>query len=249
MDRLRIIGTSHIARESKAMVKRTVSEWQPDIIAVELDQRRLYSLLSRQKRTRFSLYSVRRVGLVGFLFAAIGSWATQKLGRIVSMEPGAEMLEAVRLARKGKKELRLIDQDIEITLKRFSHFLTWKERRNFAADVLKGLFRPRKELEKLGIKSIDLSKVPADGLIESLISRLKDRYPNVYRVLVEERNIVMASRLGDILEKNPGKKVLAVVGAGHRKGMLEILGSAGTAEDSPDRVSISYSVSLGNSPQ
>ena len=70
-------------------------------------------------------------------------------------------------------------------------------------------------MKKLGIKHLDLRKVPPNELIKKLIMRVKIRYPNIYKVLVHERNLYMARVLKLIIEKNPEKDVLAVVGAGH----------------------------------
>ena len=67
----------------------------------------------------------------------IGAGAGKKLGKMVGVAPGSEMKKAVRLAKKNKIKLALIDQDIEITLKRFSKSLTWCEKWNFSVDVIK----------------------------------------------------------------------------------------------------------------
>ena len=48
---------------------------------------------------------------------------------------------------------------------------------------------------------------------------MKKRYPNVYRVLVQERNDVMARNIAVLMKLNPQKKVLAVMGAGHEDEM------------------------------
>ena len=41
--------------------------------------------------------------------------------------------------------------------------------------------------------------------------------------LVEERNKYMVRQLVRLMKEYPGKKILAVVGAGHEKGMRELL--------------------------
>ena len=51
----------------------------------------------------------------------------------------------------------------------------------------------------------------------------KDRYPNIFRVLVKERNSIMARKLFNIMNKHPDKKILAVVGAGHAEDMVKII--------------------------
>ncbi len=214
---LTIIGTSHIAKQSLEDVERAIEDKKPDIIALELDKNRLYSLFKKPGKIR--IYDIKRVGIKGFVFSIIGAWAEKKLGSMVGVAPGSEMKRAVVLARKKGIKIALVDQDIEITLKRFSKSLTWKEKWNFIADVLMGLFGKKKEVEV----EFDLTKVPSKEVIQKLVGKVKKRYPNVHRVLIEERNLVMAENLKDILEKNPDKKILAIMGAGHEDEILELV--------------------------
>jgi pheromone shutdown-related protein TraB len=224
---LMIIGTSHIAKQSLEDVKKAIEGWKPDIVAIELDKRRLYSLFKKPGKIR--VYDIKRIGFKGFIFSLIGAWAEKKLGKMVGVAPGSEMKNAVRLARKNKLRIALIDQDIEITLKRFSKSLTWKERWNFLADILKGIFARPEVIE------FDLSKVPSKKVIKRLIGHVKIRYPNIYKVLIEERNEVMASKLRKILTEYPDKKILAIMGAGHEEDILKLI--------KEPRISYSFSVS------
>ena len=57
------------------------------------------------------------------------------------------MLTAVKLAKKHKIQLALIDQDIEITLKRLSQEITWREKFNFLADIIKAVIFRKKETD------------------------------------------------------------------------------------------------------
>ena len=223
-----IIGTSHIAKQSLEEVERAIEDKKPDIVALELDKNRLYSLFKKPGKIR--IYDIKRVGIKGFVFSLIGVWAEKKLGSMVGVAPGSEMKKAVILARKNGIKIALIDQDIEITLKRFSKSLTWKEKWNFIADVFKGLFSRKRALEI----EFDLTKVPSKVIIQKLIEKVKERYPNVYKVLIEERNFVMADNLKRIMEKNPDKKILAIIGAGHEEEILDLI----------KKPSISYSFNI-----
>lgn len=225
---LTIIGTSHIAKQSLEEVERAIEQGKPDIVALELDSKRLYSLMNREK-SKISIYNIRRVGLKGFIFSLIGAWAEKKLGKLVGVAPGSEMKKAVMLARKNKLKIALIDQDIEITLRRFSKALTWKEKWNFIADIVNQIFAGNREIE------FDLTKVPDRKIIRKLIDKVKIRYPNIYKVLIEERNEVMAKNLEKIMEEHQGKKILAIIGAGHEEDIIDII----------KKPQISYSVKIG----
>ncbi len=236
---LNIIGTSHIARQSIESVKNTILNENPDIIALELDKNRLYGLIHNEKR-KLSIKDIPKIGLKGFLFSWIGSIIQKKLGDYVGVAPGSEMKTAVKLAKKQKAKIALIDQNIEITLKRFSGALTWKERWNLLVDVFKGAVLRKNELGGIGMKKIDLTKVPTREIVRKLIKKMRQRYPNICRVLIDERNMVMAKNLTVLMNENPGKNILAVVGAGHEEEIIALI-----KKDSGNK--ISYSLSFKNS--
>jgi len=231
-----LIGTSHIAKQSMHEVTSAIETEKPEIIAIELDKRRYYALTHNIKR-KVSLLDIKVIGLKGFLFNIIGAWIEKKLGKMVGVEPGSEMMTAINLAKKHNIKIELIDQDIELTLQRISKELTWKERLNFVIDILKGIFLRKSELRKLGITNIDLTRVPSKSLIKKLTKIMKERYPGLYRVLVEERNNVMAANLKKIMEDFPDKKIVAVIGAGHEDELMDLI------KESPE---ITYSFKIRN---
>ncbi len=210
---VKVIGTSHIARESVKEVEKIILEEKPDIVALELDKNRLRALLEKKKGAKISFMDIRKIGVKGFLFALIGAWIEKKLGEKVGVSPGAEMISAFKAARKIESQVALIDQDIEVTLKRFSQELSWKEKWNFVVDLVQGMFGK-------GVIKFDITKVPDVALIQKLLKEVKDRYPNVYKTLVQERNVYMAKKLASLAQLYEDKKILAVVGAGHEEDMI-----------------------------
>ena len=211
---LKIIGTSHIAKESIDKISKAFSEYDPDVVCIELDHKRLDSLLSDSKPDR-SISGIKRYGLQGYMFAVIGGFIQEKLGNVVGVKPGSDMLTAVNLSRLNNKILHLVDQDIEITLRRFSKAFTWKEKFRLLWDILKAPFGKKMK--------IDLNKVPKEELIQKLMADLQKRYPSLYSVLIDERNYVMAKNIYKIMSKNEDKKVLVVIGAGHEEGLLKLI--------------------------
>ena len=216
-ENLILIGTSHIAKQSLEDVKKVISEEKPDIVALELDRQRLNALMSKEKPKKWNLYNIRKVGLRGFIFSLIGAWVEKKLGEIVGVSPGSEMKVAVRLAKKNKIRIALIDQEIGITLRRFSKALSWREKWNFFVDLVKAFVLRKKEVE------FDLTTVPDEKIIRKMIEKVKERYPNIYRVLIEERNIIMAANLSKLMEQENDKKIVAIVGAGHEKEIIKLI--------------------------
>ena len=219
---LHIIGTSHISKQSVNEVKKYILEEKPDIVAVELDLSRAAALLQKQKN-KVSLREIMQIGIRGYVFAKIGQYVQQKLGKMVGVAPGSDMKTAMETARKNNIDVAFIDQPIKITLRNFSHNLTWREKGRFFLDIVKGLIFPKKQMRNLGLANFDLSKVPPDDLIKKMMEHLKIKYPSIYKTLVEDRNKYMVKKIVRIMREKPDKKILAVVGAGHKEGMEELL--------------------------
>ncbi|MBL7147808.1 MAG: TraB/GumN family protein [Nanoarchaeota archaeon] len=210
-----LIGTSHISIESINQISDFINKNKPEIIALELDKKRFYGLLNK---TKLSFKDLVKLGVKAFLFNLIGAYIEKKLGKLVGVSPGDEMLTAVKLSKEFNLKLKLIDQNIEITLKRLIKKFTWKEKFRLILDIIKGLIF-RKPL----IKPFDLRKVPPKKTIRKLIRLVKKRYPSVYKVLIKERNEVMAKHLKYLMFNYKESNILAIVGAGHEDGIIEIL--------------------------
>lgn len=215
MAKIFVLGTSHIARESIEKIKAAFQKHKPDIIAVELDNQRLFALMHKQK-TELGLKNLFRLGMTSYLFLLVGSFVQKKLGQMTGLAPGADMLYASKLALKNKKMLLLIDRDINVTLRRFSKKFSAKEKFRIFTEVLFGGFSKRR-------MAIRLDKIPEEELIEKMLEFAKDRFPNAYEVLIGERNEFMAEKLLQAHKAHPEASVLAVVGAGHKKGIIQLL--------------------------
>jgi pheromone shutdown protein TraB len=212
---LALLGTSHIAPASQRDVERSFQAFRPDILALELDAARFQALLAGPRRG-VRLADIRQVGLKGWLLAVIGAWVERTLGRHVGTTPGQEMLLAARLARESRIPVALIDRDLAQTLRRVSQTLTWRERLRFIREVITGMIRrPRLPFR--------LQDVPSERVLRKLLRQLRRNYPSLYRVLVTERNEVMARNLAHLAMQHPDKRILAVVGAGHTKELLGLV--------------------------
>ena len=208
---LTLIGTSHIAIESIKEVESAILGIKPTVIAIELDKKRLPSLFYKRK-PKFS--DISKIGLSGFIINIIGAWVEKKLGEIVKVKPGSEMKKAVILAKKLNIPLALVDQPIDVTLKKLSKSITAKEKATFILEIMKSIFKKPK-LE------FDLRKVPQKKVIKKLTGKVKRYYPNVYKVLIEERNHIIAKNLYNLMRAN--KEVVAVIGAGHEDDVIKII--------------------------
>lgn len=217
-DRYVLVGTSHVSKESIIKIKQAFSDLKPDIIAVELDKQRFNAMMSKQKSS-LGINAIRQIGLTGYLFALIGRAIQKKIGDVVGMNPGSEMLLGAKLAKNNNLMLALIDQDVALTLKNLSKKVKFSEKMKIFGDILLAPFAKQQRIK------IDLAKIPSSEFITTIMKQMKDRYPGFYRVLLDDRNRHMAKKIFLLLKNNPEKKVLAIMGAGHIEGVEKHLKS------------------------
>ncbi len=210
-----VIGTSHIAQESIDEVEKVIVNEAPKVVALELDRLRCMSLMSKERK-KISLGGMGRLGIRGFILNLIGAWIEKRLGESVGVKPGAEMKKAIECAQKVNAEIALIDQDISLTMKKLTREISLKEKMRFVGDLIRSMWSTKKI-------AIDLRKVPSEKLIDKMTKKVGERYPTVYRVLVHERNNFMAKNLYKLKQRYPKEKIVAVIGAGHTQGVLQML--------------------------
>ncbi|MDY6958546.1 MAG: TraB/GumN family protein, partial [Halobacteriota archaeon] len=124
----------------------------------------------------------------------------------------AEMISAIDKAEELGIELALIDRDIQVTLQRFWTEMGFFEKFRLLGAVIWSFIR--------GGEEIDLETITDEDVVDSLIKQLRKSSPTMARVLVDERDAYLASNLLDIAKE---KDVVAVVGAGHKEGILKNL--------------------------
>jgi pheromone shutdown-related protein TraB len=217
MKNIKIIGTSHVAKESVNEIKNTILDEEPDIICVELDRNRFLSLFQKERKLKLSDL---KVGGFGALFMIIGRWIQKKLGDQVGIMPGADMKTAVLAAREIKSKLYLIDIPIQKTLYKLSKEVSiWEKIKLVFYIIFSPLFPKNRRLAK----KFDLTKVPKQEFIDEIIKEMRNKFPTLFKVLLDDRNIYMANQLKKISKDNPDSKIIAVVGAGHEKDIKKLI--------------------------
>ncbi len=222
INNIAIIGTSHVSRNSVKEIEAFIEKNKPDIIAIELDAQRLQALI-KKKKSKPSFSMIREFGFKGFVFLILGSLAQKIIGKRLQIMPGSDMYAAFKQAKKNSLKIALIDQDIRITLRRFSKNFKFRDFFSMIKDFLKGIFIPKKQLKNLGLDKLAIGQVPEDEVVEAIIKHMQKHYPGIYKSLIDERNKLMAINLLTLHHNFPEKSILAVVGKGHEKGIMEIL--------------------------
>jgi len=211
MGNITLVGTSHVSEKSIEEVNEAIERVRPDVVAVELCKGRFKALRGDIKEV-----SVRDVlggsNMYVFLIQSILAFIQRRIGASVGIDPGAEMISAIDKAEELGIELALIDRDIQVTLQRFWTEMGFFEKFRLLGAVIWSFVR--------GGEEIDLETITDEDVVENLIKQLRKSSPTMARVLVDERDAYLASNLLNIARE---KDVVAVVGAGHKEGILENL--------------------------
>ncbi|PSH01143.1 MAG: hypothetical protein BRC27_02940 [Nanohaloarchaea archaeon SW_10_44_10] len=197
---IHIFGTSHVSQESLDLVEEKIEEINPEIVALELDVPRLNSLLSDKNENRGSS-----------LFVRVLQFFQQSIGKETGVMPGEEMLHAYRVAEKNDIEVALIDQDIRITFSKLKN-VSFREKLKAGAQLLVGVIFPG---------NFEIAhEIPEEELIDQLLLEMEFKFPEMYDILVEQRNKHMIESLRK-LEKETDEDIVVFVGAAHRKAMVK----------------------------
>ncbi|MAH08366.1 MAG: conjugal transfer protein TraB [Euryarchaeota archaeon] len=210
---LRLLGTAHVSTKSVEAVKQQIEEFQPDVVAVELCKSRYDSLVSGRRLDKEGLLKVIKEGKAPLvLLQSLLAAEQRKLGLDEGQQPGAELLAAVNIAEEQGLEVELIDRDIQTTLRR-----AWKKMK--FTEKFKILYSMLGEED--GEEEINLDEILEDrDILTDLMNELKQFSPGAGSVLIDERDSFLAQK---ILQINPEKKTLVVVGAGHLTGVESYL--------------------------
>ena len=205
-----LIGTAHISQSSVDEVNTVINQVQPDTVCIELCSYRYQAMLAKDQWKNMDIFKVIREGKSFLLFANLIMTAFQKrLGSRLGVKPGAEMFEAANVAEKLNSELVLADRDVKITLQRTWRGMPFWGKMKVLGQLLASLFI-REEISKEEIEKLKES----DALSEAM-QMLAEQSPEMKRILIDERDQYMAEKI----RQSMGKLIVAVVGAGHVKGL------------------------------
>ncbi len=209
-ERLRLLGTAHVATASVEAVNAQIAEFKPDIVAVELCQGRYDTLVNERRLDNEGLLKVIKEGKAPMILLQSMLGAEQrKLGLDEGQQPGAELLAAVQTARAAGCEVALVDRDIQVTLRRAWKRMRFKEKRQLMMSLLGD--------EEGDEDELDVNDLLKDAdLLSSMMQELKGFSPGAGEVLIDERDAYIAGKLQALPSD---QRVLAVLGAGHLEGV------------------------------
>ncbi len=219
-NKIYFIGTLHVAIDSVTLVRDTIETLKLDCVMIELDDIRYHDLLhpERKHQEEETLKDKIDSESPDHLFKVLHK-IQQEIGESLGLIPGMEMISAINAVRQQKIPIKLIDQPIMITFQRLNELKdsAQKEQTEFL-NLLKENPIDTKDSEIYEL--IEEFKKP--GFIKELIIEFKETYPNLYKILIDERNEYMVDQILEYMQKNPSHRVLIIVGAGHLEELIRL---------------------------
>ena len=223
-----LLGTAHVSRASADTVQSLLDSGEFDAVAVELCPSRHQALTNPGLLAKMDLFEVLRQGRAPMVTASLALGAyQQRMAEQLGIQPGAEMRVAVDCARKHHLPVLLIDREVGITLRRIYRSVPWWQRLGLVGGLLGSVLSREKISEE------EVERLKEGDILESTFAEFAEERQDLYRPLIDERDRYMAAKLR--LAPAQHQRILAVVGAGHLRGIQRYLQPSET-DDSPGAV-------------
>ncbi len=205
-----LVGTAHVSKESARLVKSVIEEEKPDTVCVELCQSRFQAIQQKDRWQDTDIIKVIKEKKSFLLLSNLLLASFQKrIAKQFDVKPGEEMIAAINTAESTGAQIHLADRDIRTTLSR-----TWRVMGVWSK--IKLVFQLALSLGQLDeIKEEDIEKMKQQDVLETLLAEVGKSLPALKSILIDERDQYLAEKI----RTAAGKKIVAVVGAGHIPGI------------------------------
>jgi len=195
-----LVGVGHVFDISD-QVRGLIVRHMPRAVCIELDRARYDTLLhpGRDSKAPVTYRLLARF--------------QKRMAREFGVEAGNEMLSAAKTAREIGADVLLIDADASALFAQLWREMPAKERIYLTFSAITGFFVSRDRVEK------ELEKFEKNE--EGYLREIGEQFPTLKRVLIDDRNKLMAARIEKASQMYDG--VLAVIGDGHIEGISKLL--------------------------
>lgn len=207
-----LIGTAHVSQQSVELVRDIIAEEQPDTVCVELCDSRYQTIRQKDRWQNMDIVKVIKQKKAFLLLSNLILAAFQKrIAAKLDIKPGQEMIQAIESAEAAGAQIYLADRDVRITLSRTWHQMGWWARIKLIFQLILSFG----DVEE--IKAEDVERMKQQDMLESVLAEVGRSMPTIRQTLIDERDQYLAAKI----RMAPGKKIAAVVGAGHMPGILK----------------------------
>jgi pheromone shutdown-related protein TraB len=209
-----LLGTAHVSRKSAEEVKTLIEEEKPDTVCVELCQARYENVTNPDRWKNTDIVKVIKEGkALILLINLILSSYQRKLGKQFGLQPGQEMLQGIESARETGATLCLVDRDIQVTMMRLWRGIGLWGKMKLFFQLIMSIFIDE------DISEEELEKLKTQDMLSAALEELSVSFPEFKSAIIDERDRYLAQKI----KTAPGDKVLAVLGAGHVPGIIQVI--------------------------
>ena len=209
-----LVKTAHVSKSSVEDVIECVKEVKPDTICVEIDNQR-YDRLNHPEKWRETdiIQIIKDKQVLYLLVTVILSSFQKRVATSMDSNSGAEMLEGIKIAEENNLELVLADRSVKTTFSRIWYNLSFNEKFKLLAGTIESIF------DKEEISEQDLANLKQADVLQAALLDIGKKFPTVKRILVDERDQYLCQKI----KNAKGKKIVAIIGAAHAKGIEDNL--------------------------
>jgi pheromone shutdown-related protein TraB len=209
-----LVGTAHVSQESVEIVKRVIEQEHPDDVCVELDAKRFEAISHPNRWESLDLKEIIRKQQLSTLMVNLVLASFQKrLGDKLGVLPGMEMLEAIRMAEKHNIPVILGDRDVRVTMRRAWRNTPFWRKSLLVSSLMLSIF------DTTEVSEDEIRNLKKQDVLSEMMKDLGKEVPTLKVALIDERDRYLAKKIVE----TPGKRTVAVVGAGHVAGICKII--------------------------
>ncbi len=209
-----LVGTAHVSQESVELVKLVIEQEQPDGVCVELDAKRFEAISHPNRWESLDLKQIIRQQQLSTLIVNLVLASFQKrLGDKLGVLPGTEMLEAIKMAEKHNVPVILGDRDVRVTMRRAWRNTPFWRKSLLVSSLMLSIF------DTTEVSEDEIRNLKKQDVLSEMMKELGKEVPTLKVVLIDERDRYLAKKMVEA----PGKRTVAVVGAGHVAGICQTI--------------------------
>ena len=194
---IHLIGTAHVSTESIKEVSKFIEKNQPKYTLIELCQFRKHLLVSpkEEEEKEISIYElftklvIKEKSILKFCL----SYFNLKISKKLKVLPGGEFKIAFEKSKEFKIPCYLIDRPINQTLNRIWSFMGFFSKLKFITYLIYASF--------FDISMEDVEKLKEGDIITKAMEELSKEFPELTKVLINERDIYMSLNILNCFKK------------------------------------------------
>lgn len=213
-----LVPSVHFSPRHCRRVRNTIRDEEPDLVAVELDERR-FDRVDRNRQLDPIELAKDVPPPTAATYSALQA-IQQSIARLYGLDPETTDMEtAIETAAELETNIALIDEPLTEVIATLST-------RVGLETIPKLLLRTQLMGPEDWVRQAELAVLPFKRIetgddVQPVIDQLRRLLPEVTEVLIDQRDQAMAQRLHRL--RREGHDVVAVIGAGHHNGIQQAL--------------------------